>query len=185
MIEQGQVEQFFEAVVSDNQLEITRSFNHLSPLLIRYLRGMMNAQLADAEDVIQNVFSKTIDAIRSGRIEDPSKIGAYLIKAVRNNYISYTRKNQLEDLSEDPGYFASLSEQIDTLVEEEKFEALRDCVSDLDETNKNFMKFWLAKPDERADVLASYFKMSVSYVFTKKHRLIKVLSECVKKKLDD
>ena len=185
MIDNDSARLFYDAVLSNNQSQISKGTQVLRPIIMRYLMTMMKADINDAEDIVQNVFLYTINQISSGGINEPDRLGAYLIKAARNQFISFKRKIQLDELDDEPGYFASLSEQIDALVEEEKLEALRACVDTLEETNKSFMQFWLAKPDEKAEVLAKYFDMTVSYVFTKKHRLIKVLAECVKFKLDD
>jgi RNA polymerase sigma factor (sigma-70 family) len=184
MINDQLVQQFYDAVITHNEALIARTTNELRSNLIMFLRASMKASINDAEDAIQNVFMYTINNIRSGNIEDAQRIGAYMVKAAKNQFLSMLRKGELESLDENPAYVASLNEQIEVLVEEEKLEALRDCVDELDDNNRSFMRFWLLKPDEKAEVIANYFKMSVNNVFTKKHRLIKILRDCVSLRLN-
>ena len=184
MINKTALYDFYEGVLAYDEARISKAFAHLSNQLIGYLRVTMKADLVDCEDIIQNVFLKTVNIIRDGAINEPEKIGSYLITASRNQYFSFKRKIQLEELDQSTEYFASLSEQIDLLVENEKYEALRDCVDELDKENKSIIKYWLSKPDEKAEKVAEYFKMKVNTVFTKKHRIIKILANCVSGKIN-
>ncbi len=184
MLNDQLIQQFYDAVITHNEAQIARTINELRTNLILFLRASMKATMNDAEDAIQNVLMYTINNIRSGTIEDAQRIGVYMIKAAKNQYLSILRKVELESLDENPAYVASLNEQIEVLVEEEKLEALRECVDELDDNNRSFMRFWLLKPDEKAEVIANYFKMSVTNVFTKKHRLIKILRDCVSLRLN-
>ena len=184
MINQTALFDFYEGVLTYDEARISKAFAHLSYQLIGYLRVTMKADLADCDDVIQNVFLKTVNIIRDGAINEPEKIGSYLITASKNQYFSFKRKIQLDELDQNTEYFASLSEQIDALVENEKYEELRDCVDELDKENKSFISYWLSKPDEKAEKVAAYFKMKLNTVFTKKHRIIKILANCVSGKIN-
>lgn len=184
MIDAQFVEMFYRAVLEHDEANIAKAINELRPNLVLFLKASMRASQNDAEDAIQNVFMYTVNNIRAGKIENAEKIGTYIVKAAKNQYLSIIRKTELESLDDNQEYVATLAEQIEILIEEEKIEALRDCVDDLEEKNRSFMQMWLKKPNEKAEVIANYFKMSVNNVFTKKHRLIKILSDCVKFKLN-
>jgi RNA polymerase sigma factor (sigma-70 family) len=184
MIDNNLFLDFFDGVLAHDEAKISKAVSKLRVHLLEYLRVMMKADLADSEDVVQNVFLNTINTIRDGAIDEPSKLGSYIIKATRNQYFSLKRRVQLEELDQNTEYFASLSEQIDALVEQEKYEALQDCVEELDTDNKAFIRYWLSKPDEKAEKIAEYFKIKINLVFTKKHRIIKMLANCVSIKIN-
>lgn len=184
MINPTVITDFFEGVLAHDEIRVSKAFSQLRNQLIGYLRVTLKADRADCEDVVQNVFLKTVNIIRDGAIHEPEKIGSYLITASRNEYCSVKRKIQLEELDQNTEYFASLSEQVDALVEHEKYEALRECVDELDKESKSFISYWLSRPDEKAEKIAKYFKLKVNTVFTKKHRIIKILANCVNVKIN-
>lgn len=177
--------QFYRAILDDNESVLTHAINHIRPQLVFYLQATMNAKLVDAEDAVQNVFMYTVNQIREGNIQSSDSLTYYLLRASRNHYLSIIRRVELESLDEEVGYTSSLEEQIDNLVDKEKKLALKKCVELLNKDSKHFIETWFHEPEMKAEHFAQKFNMTLSNVFTKKHRLIKKLAKCVKGKMDE
>lgn len=174
---------FFDAVIANNQSDITKAVELVQYRLKKYVVAGLKADAGDADDIVQTVLMNAISQIQERLIENPDKLGAYFIKSAKNQFISLKRKHHLEDLDENPAYFSNLTVEIEALIDQEKMMALTECVDTLKTENKSFIEFWLRFPDSKSEDIATHFNMNVNSVFTKKKRLIEILAKCVKEKL--
>lgn len=101
----------------------------------------------------------------------------------RNNYLNAQDKGAQENYNEPPSRAAGKGRQLDSLYTKERQKWLEFCLEKLSDTYKSFMKFWLKHPNYDASVVADKFDISVESAWTRKHRAIKKLNHCIKKKM--
>lgn len=171
------------AVKNGDQLTSSRLCSDATPILKRYLQKKCGADPADADDAIQRMFEYIIRKILEDDFENPHGILAYMLKACRHNYIKLAReKNRpdIENLANEP---FSEPIQIWELVNEEKQEILKYCTEKLRQGYKEFINYFFSFPDASTEDVADYFDISINNAWTRKHRVINKLNECVETRI--
>ncbi|MEX0593590.1 MAG: sigma-70 family RNA polymerase sigma factor [Balneolaceae bacterium] len=172
-----------KAVQDGDQVTANKLVSEATPILVRMLMARMNASRQDAEDAVQAMFVYIIEAIREGRIHNPSGLLAYMIKTCRHNYLKSRREYTVdyeEGMAAEP---ATEAVQLERLIESERMDLYRECVDNLKEDYREFFDFWISHPDTPATDVAREFEISVNNAWTRKHRVIKWLQECIQRKL--
>lgn len=170
------------AIKENDSSKVDRLLSEIHPRLIRFLRISMGASKSDAEDCVQESILYALKAIKEDRLRDPDRIFSYLLTTCRNNYLKLNEQrkeptyNELpEDQYHEPG-------QLQNLLNEEQMKLLEQCMDELKEEYRDFMEYWFEKPGSHAERVADHFDISVNNVWTRKHRIIKKLNDCYKKK---
>ncbi len=145
----------------------------------------MNAVQEDAEDCAQNTLILVIEKIKEGKINNPDSIIYYLFRTAKNDYLKLVEKKRSYNYDELPPSHSQNADQLRNLIDAEKNRILQFCMSKLKDDHYEYINYWFAKPDSTAEKAAEVFKISESNAWTKKHRIIKLLRECVKKKTNE
>jgi len=174
----------YSDLVRSIQMGDERTSNRLcekaTPILKKYLISNVGSSPADADDAIQRMFEYIIKKIKKDEIENPSGLLAYMLKTSRHFYykILKSRDKQLaEDLKNEPGGNAT---QIWKLVEKEKQDILKLCLTKLKKSYLEFITYLFNFPDADTEDIAEYFDISTNNAWTRKHRIIKKLNKCAK-----
>ncbi len=157
-----------------------RLCSEATPILKKYLISNVGASPEDADDAIQKMFEYIIKKIKQDDIENPSGLLAYMLKTSRHRYYKLLKKRNkqlAEDLENEPGRNAS---QLWEIVDKEKQEILKRCLSELKKSYLEFITYLFKFPDAETDDIAEYFGISPSNAWTRKHRIIKKLNKCAK-----
>lgn len=176
---------FVEALENGNTKEFSELYSEAFAVLCSYLRTTMRADEHNAKDCAQHALVKTMERVRKGAIRDPDSIYSYLLQSAKNRYMRVRFEQRRSNFQEDMEIYAPVEEQIDRLAAQERKKALESCLEKLDEDSREFILFWIENPNARGSVVAQLFNMSVNNVWTKRHRLVKKLSECIKKKMNE
>lgn len=168
-----------DAVKNGDQLTASRLCSEATPILKRYLRKKCGADSSDADDAIQRMFEYVINKILEDDFENPSGILSYMLKACRHNYIKIAREKNQPDIE----YLASepFNEpvQIWELVDEEQQTILKYCTEKLRKGYREFIDYFFSFPNASAEDVADHFEISVNNAWTRKHRVINKLNDCV------
>ncbi|MEX0890485.1 MAG: sigma-70 family RNA polymerase sigma factor [Balneolaceae bacterium] len=170
------------AIQEGDEKAANRLISEARPILIRMLKVRMNASQEDAEDAVQMMFLYVIRAIQEDRIENPSGLLSYMIITCRHNYLKRVngfRPDLAGDMAEEPVVEAT---QLSRLIDEEKQQLYERCIRSLKKKHREFFEYWLSHPDDTAAQVAEVFGISEGNAWTRKHRIIKMLKECVQKK---
>lgn len=170
------------AVQEDNSQEVNKLIEALRPRLMAFLRTHMNATHADAEDCAQDSLLTSIEVIKEGRLKNPDRVVSYILSTCRNTYLKMQKKRREQSIDEIPDNHQHAPRQLQSLLDEEQEKLLEWCMNQLKEEYQKFMQYWFDHPDSHAKKVAEYFGISVNNVWTRKHRLIKKLNECYRKK---
>ena len=156
-------------------------------VLYRYLVYSMSASDADARDAIQTMFEILIGKIQNGKeFRNPSGLLSYMLITCKNNYLNKVRQMDSESLDRmvgEPRDDETMADPMDVLIDEEIQVALQSCIDALPKRNREFIEFFFEHPDVGADVIAERFQITDVNVWTRKHRILKKIYECVQKKL--
>jgi hypothetical protein len=90
------------------------------------------------------------------------------------------KEGNYEEMPEN--YFEE-GDQLINILNKEKQKILAGCLKNLKSNYKNYITFWFDNPRIEAKVVAKHFGISVNNAWTKKHRIINLLKECVEKRL--
>lgn len=172
-----------KAVQDGDQETANRLISEATPILVRMLMARMNASRHDAEDAVQGMFVYIIEAIREGKIHNPSGLLAYMIKTCRHNYLKSRQEYSVDYEEGMAGEPATEAVQLERLIESERMDFYRHCVENLKEDYRVFFDYWISHPDTAATEVAREFDISVNNAWTRKHRVIKWLQECIQRKL--
>lgn len=174
----------YSALVKAIQKDDRRTANKLcaeaTPILIKYLISNVGATREDAEDAVQRMFEYVIPKIQRDKIESPSGLLSYMLTGCRHAYFKITRDIEIEsldDIIEEPGRKAH---QIWELIDDEKVSILKKCLEKLKSHYRAFVEFLFEFPDAEAEDVAEHFNISLNNAWTKRHRVIKQLTDCTK-----
>lgn len=172
-----------EALQQGNNAAADELLKEIMPRLEEYLQVVMNASPADARECVQQACMDVLDKIRKNKILEKKTIFSYLITAARNQYLSYSQYQHRFTADPDDVYHqVEPAKQIEALIESERMKILEQCLSQLDELNQKFMRFFMENPDSSTKEASKKFNLSNAYVRTKKSRLINNLHHCFKRK---
>lgn len=160
-----------------------RMCKEAAPILKKYLISNVGSSPEDADDAIQEMFEYIIKKIKQNDIENPSGLLAYMLTTSRHCYYKILKKRDkqlAEDLKNDPG---SKATQIWDIVDHEKQEILKRCLSKLKKSYLEFITYLFDYPDAETEDIAEYFDISTNNAWTRKHRIIRKLSKCIKTNL--
>ncbi len=177
--------ELYFAVTNRDERRINQLVDAITPVLISYLKSTMQAELADAKDCVQVALVRTIRKIRENKIHKPGKLYYYLLSACRNQYLRMSDESVIELSDKMETYYAvEAPRQIDQLVDIERVEILKYCLKHLSDDHRMFIDYCLRFPEAEAKDIAVEFDITPSNVWTRKHRIIKLLHNCFKKKSD-
>lgn len=154
-----------------------------TPILKKYLMKKFGAAPTDAEDAIQKMYESIIIKIREDEIENPQGLLAYMLKTCRHNYLKLFREKNndyLQSMIDEP---ASSARQLWELVNEEEQEILKYCLDQLRKGYKEFISYWFTFPNASTEDVAEHFDISINNAWTRKHRVINKLTDCVEGKV--
>jgi RNA polymerase sigma factor (sigma-70 family) len=171
-----------EAIQEDKTAELNSQFKKLTPRLIAFLQVHMDAEKKDAEDCAQEALLKSIETIREENINNANHILSFLLTTCRNNYLNLMQKKNPHRFEDIPRHFGHKPRQLLTLLDKERRRILEWCMQQLSKSYKTFMEYWFAYPDSDARAVANHFDISVNNAWTRKHRIMKKLSQCCQEK---
>lgn len=175
----------YEAIRTGNDEQVNRLLPDLQKVLKQFLRSTMQADINDADDCVQQAMLFTIQKIRSDQINEPSRLFYYLLRACRNHYLRMNRHSDISIEDSTFDYAVSPATQIKALLSKEKQRILQECLDELNTSHREFIDYWMKYPGSEATVVSRRFHISVNNVWTRKHRIIKLLKECCEKKIDE
>lgn len=170
------------AIKEKDSARVDRLLREIHPRLVRFLRIHMGAVPADAEDCVQEAIYFALAAVREDRLRDPGRIFSYLLTTCRNNYLKLLEQRKETNYDEVPETSYHRPRQLQNLLDEEQMRILEQCMGELKEEYREFMEYWFERPGSHAGRVADHFGLSVNNVWTRKHRIIKQLNDCYKKK---
>lgn len=169
------------ALKQDDVQKANELIKALRPRLIAFLRIHMNSNQTDAEDCAQESLLIAIEVIKTDQLNDPEQVVSYILSICRNNYLKMQKKHREEPLDESDQQWQA-PRQLQSLLDEEQEQLLNWCMDQLKKEYQKFMQYWFDHPDMHAKKVADHFDISINNVWTRKHRLIKKLNECYRKK---
>lgn len=170
------------ALKENNTKEANKFLEALRPRLMAFLRIHMNASRQDAEDCAQDALLTSIEIIKSDRLNDPEQVVSYVLSTCRNTYLKMQKKQRETSLEEVSHNQKQAPGQLQSLLDKEQKRLLEWCLNQLKEKYQNFIQYWFDHPDAHTQKVADHFGISVNNAWTRKHRLIKKLNECYRKK---
>lgn len=174
---------FVTAIVEEDQDALNAISPIISKVLIKFLIVRMGAEQLDAEDSVQNTLLLTIQKIKNDKLKNPDTIIYYMFTTAKNDYLKQLskKKESIHDGIADT-YFEN-GDQLERLLDNERQKILQYCLSKLKKDHKTYISYWLENPEDEASDVASRFGISVNNAWTKKHRIIQLLKECVNKNI--
>jgi RNA polymerase sigma factor (sigma-70 family) len=173
-----------EALNNGDSKELEALYGEAFQILCRYLGTTMKADHQDAQECAQHALVMTMERLRKGAIRNTDSLFSYLLQSAKNRYMRMRHDRVKNSLQDNIERYVPVEEQIDLLVTDERKKALQACIADLDEPSREFILYWLENPDARSGAVARHFNISVNNVWTKRHRIVKKLGECVRKKIN-
>ncbi len=148
-----------------------------------YLNVTMGADPADASECVQQAFVDVYEQVRKDKIKEPKYFFSYLIKSCRHEYLRYAKRKHRFKYDEDALNFQVQPEQqYRRLIDKERQDILKECLSELQKKSREFIEFFIDKPDTTTEEASEKFDITGSNVRTKKHRIISRLHHCFKRK---
>lgn len=171
---------FFIAVKSGDDRGVSRYMSILTPRLIRYLELQMGAHRKDARDVVHQSMAYICEGILQGQITLGEGLFKYMQLTCRHAYIKLTRdRGRSKELSSIVGDAAVKYDHLDAMLHKEKQSILNGCIKKFSPENQAFIRFLIECPGCDPVDISERFGLSLSNVYTKKSRILKLLAECI------
>jgi RNA polymerase sigma factor (sigma-70 family) len=153
--------------------------------MVDYLRNKFQICQEDAEDAVQNAILVLLEKKEQESLEKMENIAAYTYAILKNECFKIIRHAHRMSYSfeEKLGSY-SISDPFIEIDNAEKIKMLLGCLSNMTESNKAFFLFIYENPDKSVDEVATYFGIKKSNVYTRRHRLQKIVSKCILKKIN-
>ncbi|HLR32948.1 MAG TPA: sigma-70 family RNA polymerase sigma factor [Fodinibius sp.] len=156
----------------------------IRPRLLAFLKVHMNASEEEAKDISQDALLAAIEVIRKGRLNNPDRVVSYILSICRNAYLKHQKKQRTTSFEEADIQQYHAPRQLQSMLEDEQKQLLQLCLEQLAEKHQQFIQYWFDHPDAQTRKVADHFNITLSNAWTRKHRLIKKLNECFKKKIN-
>lgn len=174
---------FVDAVLDDDETEISRQVEVITAVLIKFLTVRLDASIHDAQDCAQNTLLIAVEKIRNDEILNPEVVINYLFTTAKHEYLKRQSKEREVHYDELPSRHSQMPDQLNRLLDKEKMSILARCLNALKPDFRNYIEFWFQNPAFETTVVADHFGISVNNAWTKKHRVINLLKECFEKKI--
>lgn len=155
----------------------------LLPKLVDYLRVTMGSDQSTAEECVQQAFLNVYEHLIDNKIRDPKSLLSYLMQACRNEYFTYRSYNKRfvdGDNMLDKKILADPAEQVDRLIEEEREDALGQCIEKLDTESREFIQYYLNNPGVSSKQVGRKFGISAANARIRKLRITRKLHDLFK-----
>ena len=153
------------------------------PILKKYLISKVGASPEDAEDAVQRMFEYVIPKIQNGEIKSPTGLLAYMLSGSRHSFYKIVRDLEVNNLVEITEELVEEPKQVWKLVNEEKESVLLKCIQKLNENYRELILFLFDHPEANTLEISEHFEISENNAWTRKHRVLQQLRDCVKKYL--
>lgn len=175
---------FVEAIKQEDNVVIQKYVNVLTKILFKYMSVRLGATQEDSEDCIQNVLLSLIEKVRADKITHPDAILSYVFTSARHDYYKLIEKHKASPDENIDQNVDNSPDQLEILVNNERESALQACLDTLKKKQRDFIDYWFKHAHLEAADVAKKFGISVNNAWTKKHRIIKTLQECVQIKIN-
>jgi len=149
------------------------------PILEKYLISKVNASPEDAEDAVQKMFEYVIPKIQNDEIKSPSGLLSYMLSGARHSYYKIVRDFDLNKYGEMEEQLIAEPDQVWNLVSEDQESIRSICIEKLKGHYRDLIIFLFDHPEAEASEIAEHFDISQGNAWTRKHRVIQQLQECV------
>lgn len=165
-----------DSIYNGDNAKASFLLGEIIPRLVEYLKVTMSAKHNCARECVQQALVNVVEQIRKKNIRKPNYIFSYLMRACRNEYISYSQtKDRYTSGDSTFEHMAEPATQIENLIDEERQKLLEECISELDHDSKKFICYFLDNPESTTREVSRVFSLTEANVRTKKSRLIRQL----------
>lgn len=171
-----------EAIQNDDDAKASQLLAEITPRLQDYLRVVMRASPDVAEECVQQAFLSVYEQIKSDNIKKNHYIFRYLIKATRHEYYRYMKQQHKFEFHSSMGHICDAEEQLENLYETDRQKILEECLEELSEDNREFISYFINKPNASTEEIMREFNLTNANARTKKSRLLSRLHHCYKRK---
>ena len=172
-----------EALHKGDDAKASELLSEVIPRLEDYLQVVMRAEENAAKECVQQAFLDVFEQVRKDNIRNSKYIFSYLIKAARHEYMRFVKRQhkfEYDDEAFNQDYESE--EQIQHLLDKERQRILEECLSELRKKSRQFIEYFMDKPDATTEDAMGEFDISSANVRTKKHRILSRLHHCYKRK---
>lgn len=172
-----------EALKNGDDSRVDSMLSLIVGRLEQYLCIVMSADEIDAKECVQQTFADVFEQVRQDKIKEPKFFFSYLLTSCRNEYVRYMkRKHKFKYDDESLNLRVQPEEQFENLLEKERTLILKQCLDELQGDAKEFIIYFIDKPDTHSEVVGQKFNLTEANVRTKKHRILARLHHCYKRK---
>jgi DNA-directed RNA polymerase specialized sigma24 family protein len=175
---------FVAAVLENDGESLKEYYSVITKVLVKFLLVRLDANIEDAKDSAQNAIMFGVEKIKNNELKHPDYIINYLFTTAKHDYLKHQSKQKESNYDEVPEDYSEEGDQLKNLLEEEKQRMLKLCFSKLSPKNLAYISYWYENPGSDAALVADHFGISVNNAWTKKHRIVQILKECIEKNIN-
>lgn len=173
---------FFNAVKNGDERGVSRYVGMLTPRLTRYLENQFGASKPVALDIVNQSLAYVCEGILQGQIQLEDGLLKYILVTCKHAYFRYLddarRGTRYSGMVHDP---AVSYDHLDVLMQKERRVILERCILKFSPENQAFIRFLMDRPGCDPAEISAAFGLSLGNVYTKKSRIVKLLSDCVQR----
>ena len=179
------LEKYLNSIINNDRKEEADELQNSHHKVVEYLKNKFQICQEDAEDAVQNTILILLEKKEQELLDKMENITAYTYAILKNECFKIIRHQHRMSYSvEEKLSTYKASDPLNELHYAERMAMLNGCLSHMTEANKKFFLFIIHNPEKSDDEVATYFGIKKSNVYTRKHRLQKIISNCVLKKIN-
>lgn len=171
-----------DALQKGDDVRANELLSEVLPRLEDYLCVVMNAKPQDAAECVHQAFLNVFEQIRKGNIQNTKYIFNYLLKSSRNEFFKYVKRQHKFNYDTALTEMSDPEEQLSNLLDKERQRVLEECLGELQKKSREFIEYFIDKPDSTTKEAEKTFNLSSANVRTRKSRILSRLHHCYKRK---
>jgi DNA-directed RNA polymerase specialized sigma24 family protein len=173
------------ALNNGNREDAEQYAKNVSEVMVDYLVVRHRADRNDAWDAAQQTILILLERGEQIQLRDASKAMAFVLKILRNEHLRILRNTSGAVKESLEMYEAQIpkSDHLDAMVTRERMYVLHHCIGSLSQINRQFILHFMDQTWNEAEKLAQKLQITVNSAWTRKHRIIRSLSDCMRRKL--
>jgi DNA-directed RNA polymerase specialized sigma24 family protein len=176
----------YRVITTDDFRVASQKWSEIEKVLRTYLMIRFKAQLCDAEDATQQTILALYSMVKDNEEAIYEKSDSYFLTVLRNEYFKIMKSRrsifmESVDIYED----TSIMDTFSVLISKDEQRVLKECIDALPIKHREYIEYWIQRPEADSESFALEFDMSISNAWTIKHRLVQHLNKCVGIKMNE
>lgn len=174
------------AIQHGDRVKFDALIGEFIPIGVGYIMSQFKTSHQDAYDCTMLVIERLLERFDELNNKEEIVFGAYFIQSLKHEFYSLQRKKKQDYIIEsEVSASIRIEEDLNPIYEaittEDERSRLEHCLRKLSTRNFRVIRWFFDNPDGNIQELVDEIGGTATSIYTRKHRIINILADCVKK----